>query len=343
MALILVVGVAAVVALMAGHIAVTSETLAREAHTAATRTRLRYVAESASERAFWLLLADRARFGNRALGRSALDRGPDEQEAWMMDGRQHELTVDEFTVQVVIRDADTGLDVSGPNAAQALREALRSDDVERQQVVDRFLDVLADYIDADDAKRLYGKEVDDYRAEGHPDLPRNAPLQRREEVFWIDGLAAVLAQTGDLARVGQMDADTVRLIPPPGLQFPAARRGPGGTTASGRPAFFSATPYLIRSVGRFTDDEMRQVLEARAEWQAEGRVLDESLAPELMARLRSLFSFDESGIATVVATARSADGQVVRTLRVTRDCRPGPSAFADPTRTLLCIWERVVH
>ena len=56
-----------------------------------------------------------------------------------------------------------------------------------------FLDLLGDYADVDSNRRLYGREEDDYEGPGGASLPRNGPLQFREELFWLDGLPAVLA------------------------------------------------------------------------------------------------------------------------------------------------------
>jgi len=51
-------------------------------------------------------------------------------------------------------------------------------------------DALADYIDADDLKRINGAEGFEYRAAGLPE-PRNSPLLSREELWRVFGFAAI--------------------------------------------------------------------------------------------------------------------------------------------------------
>jgi len=338
-ALLVVLGVAAVVGVMAAHLAVLSEVTAREAFVAAARDELKYAAESAAERALWLFLADRATYANRTLGQELIGREDPAAEVWMTDGKPHQLTVGNATVTVTLHDADSGLDFSG-TAADGLRDLLRSDDVSQQIAVDRFLDVLADYVDADDQERLHGMERRDYEAEDYPDLPRNGPLQFREEAYWLKGLGDALTHVAGGTGSGVVKPTALRPIPPRGCSFSQSRAGRAGTGRAGLPSFFASHPTVLRLVGGLTDAELSLVLEARARWQATGEPLEQNLTPDILGRLRTRFSFLESGVAAVVASAATADGQVVRVLRLTRDCRPGGPAFADPEQKRLSYWEK---
>jgi len=305
MALILVVGAIAVIGVIAAHLAVLSEVTAMEAQVAATRQRLRYVAESAAEQALFLHLADRRAYANRSLGELALPRlEADDPQAWMADNSVHSMTFGDDTVQVRLRDADSGISVEGSNPSAQLRTILLNADADedRQLAVERFLDMLADYIDGDDNIRLHGKESSAYAADGFLTLPRNAPLQLREEALWLEAFAEVFTDGG---------GETLRLIPPKGMSFGRA----------GKPAFFSADPTLLRNVGNFTADELAAIAEAKQKWFAEQIPLTDSLDPGIIGRLRALFNFNESGVTTVEAVAVDPSGKIRRGIRISRDCR----------------------
>lgn len=332
-ALIIVVGTLAVLAFMVMHLTVISQLVSAEAKVAASRTYLAYAAESAADRAFWMLLQDRRRFGNRTLGVAAAERAAQgkAEEAWMMDSRPHSLMVGEYPASVKLADADSGLDFSGANPSSNLRVALQSDDLQQNDTVERFLDVLTDYLDPDDTKRLHGKEVSDYASEGWPDLPRNNPVQCREEIYWLDGLFdAVSFKGGDTAGAdaGGIDQDAVRIIPPPGRSFPRSQR----------PSFFSASPALLKSLTPLTQAELPIVLAARQQWEDSGAIISEVLDAALYQRLSSKFSFQESGVVTVKAVATTPDGEIRRELSITRDCRNLRGNLSPPA---LVYWERL--
>jgi len=144
-----------------------------------------------------------------------------------------------------------------------------------------------------------------------------------------------------------VDSRSVRLIPPKGCSFAGkatktrSRRRTASRTSSAtsKPSFFSSSAAVVRRLAGLTDDELEAVLAARERWLSEGEALEENLDPELVTRLRAAFSFQESGVTTIVATALSPDGEIQRTLRMTRDCRPTRAAFADARREYLSLWE----
>ncbi len=311
--MVVVLSVVAVLALMVAHITVSSEIAAREAQVAAERARLKYVAESAIDRGFWMLLLDRRDYSSRALGATRLDAEATA-EAWMADGRPHALDIGDARVEIRLSDADRGLDVSGANPAAALRTFLLGDepDFETTDAVDRFTDVLLDYIDRGDGDltHLHGTERPDYEAEGWPDLPRNGALQFREELLWTGAVGELLALLGDNVSVEDLMSG-VRLIPPTGRTFPR----------NSKPGFFAAAPLLLQRQARLTAAELADVLAARQAWQEGKEELFASLDPDLAARMRQLFSFNESGIVTLQATAWGRDGEIRRSLEVTRECQ----------------------
>jgi hypothetical protein len=329
LALIVVLGFIAVMAVLAAHLTVSSEVIAREAKVASERGALRSAAESGVERAFWLHVVDRRDYRFRRL--DVIDTAVmTDEERWLADGAAHSVVWDRPTTAVRVLDADRGIDLAGPRPDVALRKVLLEGDVslDYQDAVGAFLDVLMDYVDRGDGDltRLYGKERDAYEAEGVPRMPRNGPLEFREEILWIDGLTDVFEWDD---REDSLDGllETFRIVPPAGRGF----------SRNTKPSFFSASPSLITRLSGLTDDELAEVLEARQRWARDGGVLADYIGVDVWSRLQPHFSFVESGVVTVEARAVSADGSVVRVCRVTRDCRRFPGAVRQP----LDNWERV--
>ena len=314
-ALIMVLGMLAVATVMTAHLAATSTVTGRAAKVAALHSRLLYEAESAAERAYWLWLADRRAYPrdhvNLAMPPSERESGAGD-AVWRADGRQHELQRDDSRLQVRLLDADRGLDVSGKQAARQIRNELlagvNEEDIERQDRIDTFADILGDYVDADDFVRLRGMEVDDYLTEGVSYLPRNGPLQFREEVLWLPEAAVVLGR----GQAENFQLETLRLVPPEGRKFPGRNK----------PSFFSSSPGFIAATANLNQAELRAVWRARDRSLNEGVPLIEALEPALYSRLMGKFSLKESGVVTVVVTAASKDGLVRRVLHTTRENRP---------------------
>lgn len=319
MALVVVMGTAAVAAVMASHVMLLSEAVAREAAVAAERQALRYETESAADWAFWMHLVDRRLFADRSLGVASAERESQGWEPWMLDGRPHRIEDTACTVRLT--DALQGIRFAGSQPAEELREQLDPEDVERRQAVETFLDVAADYVDPDDQTHLHGLERDGYEGQGWVGLPRDAPLQFREEVFWLPGWQDVLY-------------GPVQVIPPPGVALTTPRG------AAVRPPFFSSSSGVLQQRGGFDPAELDRVLEARERWQQEGMPLDQSLDAELLGRVQARFSLTESSVVTVEVLAASATG-VRRRLSLTRtaDLRR-PDAYSDSTRQSWSLWRR---
>ncbi len=318
-AIIIVLGSLALLTLLVLHLSVGSEVTAREAKVQAVRSELKYAAESAAERACWLWLCDRRAHPNRTLGTTADTPTTQPEERWRTDGVVHAFLINGMNAKVSMGDADAGIDISGTRPDESLRPYLLTDtetDTNDTMEIQRFMDVLRDYIDSGDADatRLNGKEQPDYEAQGYPWLPRNAQLRFREEILWLDGiefLAPLRAPDGNSSNIENMVA-AFRIIPPPGTAFP--RRS--------RPNFFSTPDALIQNLGVFTDSEISQILAARQQFATEPNLdLATTLDPRLLTRLRQQFSFAESGIVTIEVQTQSPDGTGVRKLRLTRDMR----------------------
>ncbi len=319
--MVIVLGVVAVLTVMVLQLAVSTEILAREAQVAATRSELRFAAESAAEWTVWMYLADRRSNPSRQLGRPldpalAANQG----ERWLADGAWHILEDGGAIVVVTINDADTGIDISGNDPGRTLRELLIVDSTDPEVVerVNVFADLAGDYVDGGlDLRRLHGMEKDEYAAAGWPDLPRNAPFQFREELLWLEGIDELMGLTGE-THAGRF-LQALRLIPPPGTAFDRQRNA----------NFFSASPALLQAKLGLAPADVDELLAARRRWWQGDQTAFDNLPPDMLTRLRSLFSLQESGIVAIRATARWPGGEIVRTIQLVRDCRRPPSAAGD--------------
>ncbi len=322
MALLLVVGALFILAAMAAHLVAVSEVAADEARVSAARSRLRYAAESAADRAFWLVVADRRQYSNRSLGQGQSARMDTTTEAWMTDSVPHDIVVDDFHVQAVLRDADCGLNVSDPSGA--FLDTMKTLDSDWNETLSRFKDIYVDYADTNDTKRLYGHEREDYTVDGWPDLPRNGSLRCREEFLWLPDAGDLLAQfsstaTADATGAVQASAtppeplslDMLRLIPPEGITFPQ----------SSQPSFFTSPPATLEKLATLTQDELALVLDARQGWMTKQTPLSDSLDAPLLQRLQRRFSFRESGVAVIQVTAFSENNDIHLQFSTTRDLR----------------------
>lgn len=325
-------GVLSVITVMALHVTTSSEVAALEAKVLADRGLLKYVAESAADRAFWLLLTDRRNPDRAVAPELGADVAP-EDVPWEINGAPHALDVGGIRVQVEMPDADRGgLVLSGKGWQGKLQGELArmaTDDDERREALELFLDVLKDYVDRGDEVHPRGKERPDYENEGYPSMPRNGELQYREEAFWLDGLGDAIPGMAT-ENPGLLDRELIRLIPPAGLQLPS----------QGKPSIYSAgrLPALFRA--SMSSDELLAVEEAILRSRAENTTLEELLDPELLGKVGAHFSTQRkgktSGIVTIRSTAERAGIQ--RELRVTRDTR---SLRVQGKTVWLVLWEKV--
>lgn len=90
-------------------------------------------------------------------------------------------------VLVSLRDTNGLLSLSYINLS-ALRRLILMKTNNDSSRADIFIDSLLDWIDRDDLTRLNGAETDFYRAHNYPYIPRNYPLQYKEEILLIRGM-----------------------------------------------------------------------------------------------------------------------------------------------------------
>ena len=334
LALVIVLGMLSVITVMALHVTTCSEVAALEAKVLADRGMLRYAAESAADRAFWLLLTDR-RNPDRALAEAPSTDTAPEDLPWEINGTGHTIQIGDIRVRVETLDADRGgLVLSGKGWLGKLQGELAGmtvDDGDRRDALELFLDVLKDYVDRGDEVHPRGKERPDYETEGYPSMPRNGELQYREEAFWLEGLGDAIPGMA-AENPALLDRDLIRLIPPAGVQFPS----------QGKPSIYSAGILITALRGNLSTDEARDMEEAIQRSRVGDETLEELLDPSLLSKVAPHFSTQRkgkaSGIAMIRATAEKAGIQ--RELRVTRDTRANSLRVAGK-RIWLSSWEKV--
>ena len=319
MAILMVLGIVAATALLAAHMMAFSEAIAKESAVNAMASKLRYKVESATDVAFWMHLTDRRLFSNRSLGNSLDDRESiSDFEPWMLDGREHDLEDDCYAY---LNDAVKSFSVDN---VQDVKNNFDPDDTDAIELANTFIDIYRDYTDSDTMLNIYGKEVDDYEAEGYPTLPRNDAMEFRSEIYWLDGWQDVIL--GDIT-----------IIPPKGIKFASKNNS--------KTNFFTASEADIRrtlelKALKITDSQIDQVIEARREWQETGTPISELLDGDLLITVKNYFNFTESGYAEITAVATAYDGalQVMRT--VTREVNMNSKTiFSDKQSETLSIWE----
>jgi len=352
-ALILVLGIILILGFMAAHITLISNLINRESYVVSNRQSLKYTAESATSRALWMLICDRNKKTNRNLGSNNLPTDEENQESWMMDNKPHQLFADqEYPCQITLQDANNGIDCSGTeyNVEKMLKalfqedtnsETKRSED--EKEKIQQFIDIVKDYIDnTDNASYAYGKETDDYEAEGLPDLPRNAPLQFIQELFWIDNIKEIFSITGIPIHNAENTLQMFRPIPPRGMSFSknnTRNRTRYRSSTSLRPSFFSCTPILIQKIANLTQEELQEVLTARQQWQTNSTPLSETLDPTIYSKITGKFSFSESSIVTINATAYTNNKDIKRKMQTTCKCTL-PNASIGKNTPYIRIWQK---
>lgn len=334
MALLLVLAVLAATTILAAHMMLVSETIAKDAKVAAITSELRLQAESAADMGLWMHLTDRRLFSDRELGVDLSDRdATSDFEPWMMDRREHLLFDD--TCQVFIGDAIKSISVTN---IDSVKSGIDVDDTESMDIANEFIDIYNDYIDSNDLTNLYGKEADDYANDGYPTLPRNDAMQFRAEIYWLDNWQDVI--TGEIT-----------IIPPPGITIGtgSAAGGSSGRTSNNasssssnsKISFFAASEQdFINQITDLSDADLQAILDAREAWTRDAIPLSESLDADLLLTIKSKFSFEESNYAEITATATDPSGEIRVIRTVTREVNMGStSIFADRAKETFSIWE----
>ncbi len=272
-ALISALALVATLSLLVASAVVLTQFSSAEVNTFDALNRSYYAAESAANRAMLLLAQDRNNNPNRNPG----EKKSDGVERFMADGRLHTLTIYSVPAQVRILDALGGLDISGAAPGRQLVFAAAPDELKEELAA--LADRVDDYVDRDDLVRLGGMERGDYRAAGIPELPRNRPLQFREELRFISGIPKRYSATAE----GRFDA--FRLIAPEKLKV-----------LTGRPNLYSTPLPQIAERCRLDASEQELLGQAFPLWFRDGKPLEETLPPGLFVKVTAVFTQQESGV-----------------------------------------------
>ena len=334
MALLLVLAVLAATTILAAHMMLVSETIAKDAKVAAITSELRLQAESAADMGLWMHLTDRRLFSDRSLGVDLSDReATSDFEPWMMDRREHLLYDD--TCQVFIGDAIKSISVTN---IDSVKSGIDIDDTDSLDIANEFIDIYNDYVDSNDLTNLYGKEADDYANEGYPTLPRNDAMQFRAEIYWLENWQNVI--TGEIT-----------IIPPAGITIGTSSSSAaggssgrtsssGGTTNSKIPFFTASSQDFLNQITDLSDANLQAILDARDAWISSATPLEESLDADLLLNVKNNFSFEESNYAEITAAATDPSGEIRVVRTVTREVNMGSSSiFADRAKETFSIWE----
>ena len=263
-----------------------SGTFSIAAHVELQRSML--VAEGVANRIQFLLAADRDMNPNDKPGE--VDYTTFEHDRYMADGVKHTIEYHGEEVSFTVHDTVKGWDMSRTNFQKVLDMIANQDDA-GDDVVDLVNQVshrLGDYLDTDDDIKEYGQEATDYEDQLKKPLPRNADMQFREELLYIEGFTELFP----LDKNGRLSS--IRLIPPENT-----------SSLSGTPGLFAATREMIELECDLSEDELDTVMDALDRWKNEQELLSDTLDEELLAKIKSKFSTVESGAYTVEISSPS--------------------------------------
>jgi general secretion pathway protein K len=161
-------------------------------------------------------------------------------ERWLADGSPHSFLVEGTRVEVALRDTAGLVDLNraSPVLLRALLVVLGLDDEAR----DTLVDLIQDWRDTDDLRRLYGAEDRDYRLAGRAFEAKDAPFDTVHELRYVmsvrpgdfDRLAPYLTVHSGLAGINPAFAPPELLALLPGADPEAVQAYVAERAATGR-------------------------------------------------------------------------------------------------------------
>ena len=294
--------------LVAAAAAMLGLSLLVEADSTAARAREQYRAESALNRAIWLLRLDLAENTDRTLGGDDYQNRMIRHERFPADGVDRALSLGGKEVPVRILDAAAGISLTPfATLAERLTERRRLDN--RDRMVDftetnafqNFLERLEDALDEDTFRRLNGMETAEYAKNGMAHLPRDGGFEFREEFLTIPGAAEVLAPEEGFLH-------GFNVLPPAGLDAVAAK-----------PSLYSSAPAMIRRIAELDDREQAKFVAARESWRRDRVPLSKSLDIALYRKLAEKIPSEESGLYRIeIGRAEGPAGAAISAVLVPR-------------------------
>ena len=238
-----------------------------------------YTNEGAANRIQWLIAADRGLHPTANPGEE--DYTEYDYDRYLADGVTHTIDYYGTEIEFTITDARSGFDFRSYSATLNRIKRRWNTDTDLSEKLDLLRDLLNDYTDSNDNVTGNGKEAAEYESEDRMPLPRNASMQFREELFYIDGFTDAFP----VDKHGRLSS--IRLIPPGNM-----------VNLTGNPSIFTADKYLLMVYCDLEEDEAETVLEALEIYRTERIKLSDQLGADLLPKLRRL-SWRESGNYTV--------------------------------------------
>ena len=253
-----------------------------------------YRAESALSTKMWWLYEDIRNNANRNID-VAKDIDEAEQR-FLADGVWTRDDEDlGFQVSWKLDDASQGFDLSGTLKSADLNNLKRiwlNEENNRNEEILYFFEQLRFY-----TRKNIAEKSEEY---GDFDLPREAPMQYREEIFWIPNVDLVQNELSSDEVQGDFDlTQLIRPISPQGVKMSKRQKS----------NFYSASVEEVILRARLDENQLIDLLEAKRLWASEGRPIKESM-PNLYSRLIRHFSFKESGVYRISVKVTESDGSL---------------------------------
>lgn len=270
--------------------------------------RSRYVAEGAMNRVIWLIAADNNENNTRDL--LNFDYKEYEDERFIPDGRVRELDYYGTLVKYRIENGMGGLSIER-NVSSALNNLTRSraaNEEDLSEAVTIFNTRYTDYTDTNDLPGEDGMESEDYQEIAEEvKLPRNKPLQYREELWYIPEGGKFFPPDAN----GRMT-----MINPLGM----------GSVRNQKPDLLQANYALLTNYANLSHDDALETLKTIKKFKRsiEPDILAEEFDPLLLATLQRYFACENSGYYRItIENASSGSSGSVRMDATYRD--PGIS------------------
>jgi len=258
-----------------------------------------YWAEGAVSRMIWLLRYDREKNPSRDLGKSDYKELEGNKKRYLADGTAHKMNYYGGKVEIQIFDMASGVRLDGSEPEKYLVK--KPEEFEDEQAFDdyqAFINSLCDYVDGNSFTQLTGGfEVDDYENIGMAPLPRNYPMQFREEILWIPGALKYFKPDA----MGRLSFFQVVALT--GMPRVAAKKN-----------FFSASRKDLMNECGFNEEQVDEIIQAKVKWRREKEGFSKLLDPNLLKKLEQKFSFRESGFYTFVIKAYPGKNMAGRSL-----------------------------
>ncbi len=244
-----------------------------------------YICEGMANRAWFLIAADRE-VNNAGNTQLQIDNYSEyDYDRFLPDGVPHLVDYYGTPMQFVILDASGPPSMTGNDYSTTLLSLLnnRADDSEWSDLITRVSNRIQDYIDTNDTAEDDSSEESEYTAAGMAPLPRNAAIEQREELLWIDELCDLFPLDAD----GRLTS--IRLIPPTGYEL------------TGEPDIFNVSDDYLDAVCGLEEDEILDVRDSIARLYSEDREpLSETMDSGVLTRVSQYFRWTPSGNYTVV-------------------------------------------